>query len=56
MVRVEGFEPPCNQLPFQDLIRVRGYTRLCFFLTLMNFRTLSHDLTAREVGQFDKSL
>ena len=30
MVRVEGFEPPCNQLPFQDLIRVRGYTRLCF--------------------------
>ena len=27
LVRVEGIEPPCNQLSFQDLIRVREYTR-----------------------------
>lgn len=26
MVGVGGFEPPCNQLPFQPLIRRRGYT------------------------------
>lgn len=26
-VRVGGFEPPCDQLPFQHVISVRGYTR-----------------------------
>ena len=49
MVRVEGIEPPCDQLPFLDLIRVRGYTRMNF-LTLMLFWTIARVLMVREEG------
>lgn len=31
-VRAEGIEPTCDQLPFQQRIRQRGYTRISFFL------------------------
>lgn len=51
MVRASGVEPPCDQLPFLDLIRVRGYARIVVFpLKLILFWTIARVLMVREEG------